>query len=1156
MKPINTIGRLWSGVRGKFAPQPRWRAFVPWQTYYRAYLGADAAHPLAQHTGPYVGDGSRRTGVIDAMAAGRGPTIVRAPPGCGKSRFALELARRIEKGRNRWEVVFVNHDEALVREELPELIRLNGVVFIVDDAHECPQLVEVLATACLQSASAHLICLSRPAGRFRVTRALNTVLAPGAVHEIDLGRPPGKQVRSLIDQLLPKASPHHRDTIERFVRQSYFGAVLVCGILSRQEKLPQTFQRQDLRDRVCREPLREAAQGVCAVDAAVRALAVYAALAPVHKDSPDARALAAEAGGLAPAAVDNLLGRVVGAGLFQESAQSLLRPLPDLLGDLLLEEACLDVQGKGTEFGVRLLERLAEQDPQRVAHNCAEVGQLFGSAQDVDLISAFVLERARAMSPGSRSDLARLVRLCRPFAASHPATILELVKVLQGRGLLRRTPADFESDGEVPEWDVCVMLLEASDVDPSAVPAALQLARDAYVAMRKDPDSEQRVLGLLGACCRFEVGRSVKHSKAVADTLHAWMLERDAESAALAAFLSAHLLVLEVRGRELADGAASPGTLLTSGAEIQTVRDVATDTLVRGLSHGNATVQRTAIAALEQYASGWPSLDRARLESWRPQLTREVTALAGGIVAAAKASASLPVWSAAEHQGWLWWTHEADFLHRAGVSILEAIPSTDAYRLWKVLYAPRLPVTTAIPAAVSDATGRLQHVAGFASADETSVAMAARQLFDALDEHCLDADSWRNLWRSALEQVPHASLREHAGAIFAEFARRHPDVAWSFVNVTDADGPFFPMLPHLLIELGKNDPARRSEEARHVLRGTSLEYAWLRALSMADDLEEPERALLARGLESSDARTVLDTAESLLSDRSSDRVPGFLIVFGAIARHPSDVGLWEVVIEKFVTWAELVLPPRIAEPAPAMTRVAHELIALFRTFAPSLRWGFQRHTRQLGRALAILAVISPTRLQEWMQRAWSQPRRSGGSWNDESPLSVSRLSEIMRAVRNTSSAQHWFGVFVEWMPRDSYLGTVGALGLGELCALDDARIGDLVAAIDAQPTEAAVRSLAEFIQCHKFDRAFARKLIALLDIWTRFPQSYPRVEAVIVGMLVNGASGRPDPSSPVHERALIAIEARRSEGELPRSLAASLERAEREVRAAMESASA
>jgi hypothetical protein len=238
-----------------------------------------------------------------------------------------------------------------------------------------------------------------------------------------------------------------------------------------------------------------------------------------------------------------------------------------------------------------------------------------------------------------------------------------------------------------------------------------------------------------------------------------------------------------------------------------------------------------------------------------------------------------------------------------------------------------------------------------------------------------------------------------------------------------------------------------------------------------------------------------------------------------------------------------------------MTRVSHELIALFRTFAPSLRWGFQRHTRQLGKALAILAVTSPSRLQEWMQRAWSQPRRSGGSWNDESPLSVSRLSEMMRAVRNTSAAQHWFGVFVEWMLRDSYLGSVGALGLGELCALDDARVDELVAAIDTQPTEASVRSLVEFVQCHKFDRAFAQKLIALLDGWTKFPKSYPRVEPAIVDMLVNGASGRPGQSSPVHERALAAIEARRSQGAVPDLLAASLERAERDVHTAMEAAS-
>jgi hypothetical protein len=1159
LKILNLLRPLGRWAWGKFAQQPGWRAFVSWQAYYHAYLGTDAGHALIQHTGPLVGDAARQIEVINGMAAGRGPAVVWAPPGCGKSRFALELAQRIEKGGHRWQVVFVQHDESVVREELHQLTQLKRLVFVVDDAQECPELVKLLAAACAQATSSaplHLVCMTRSTGRAQVTQAINSVFPPGTIQEIGLGRPSQQLVRALIDQLLPKSSPLHRDTIERFVRQSYFGAVLVCTLLRREGRLPQSFQRQDLRDRVCREPLRDAVQGVCSIEMALRALAVYAALSPVAKADVEVRELAAQLSALAPANVDILIERVVMAGLFQEYGRARLRPIPDLLGDLILEEACLNAQGQPTPYGTQLLERLFEVDSVTTVRNCADIGQLFGTAEDVDLVSKLILERARRVPPDSKWDVMQLLRTCVPLSVRRPATVLELAAILETRGILRRRPPAAELYGiDSIEMDTCALLMRAGEVDPIAVPVALRLGGDLHAAASGDARSLKQVFELLEAYCKFEIGRDLAHAQAVVNTLRAWVSESDSQTAALAVSLSGQFLTLEVKGQR---EAGLSMTFIRSGLrpapEVWAVRDVAVDTLVRGMAHADIDVQFAAMGALDHYASGQLSPEQVPLDAWRPQLTREIEVLSAAITQRVKATKSSSLCAIAEQRGWRWWTNELELLQHAGITILESVPDTDDYRLWKSLHAHQLPARTVVPKDdFRDVQTRLRYLQASGALREEEVAARASELFDALDSRYPDVAAWRTLWLSVFEQAPRMPLDYKAGVVVEEFARRHPDAAWSFVNDTDADGPIFALLPFLLVELGKLDRTRRSRAAERVRAGTRLEEAWLRALWGVQEPNEAERALLGRGLVSTDPDTVHRAAAALLSASHGERMGAFRAVFAAIAQRPADSALWELVIERFVHWAERVLPPRPVEPDQGMVAVAADLIELLKTQSSSLRWGFQTHTRQLANALAILAVVQPRQLQDWMRQAWGQAQDHSGGWTDESPLSVSRLSEMMRSIADSAVAAQWIEGFVDWMKREpQQLGGFGALGLAELCSLDDPRIGELAGEIGSHPTDASLKAFAAFVHHQKADEAFAPKALALLEIWTRFPDTYARIEEAVLHALVNPAGGRSSGrASPPHVRALEAVEARRARGTASGLLLASLERAEREIREAM-----
>jgi hypothetical protein len=291
----------------------------------------------------------------------------------------------------------------------------------------------------------------------------------------------------------------------------------------------------------------------------------------------------------------------------------------------------------------------------------------------------------------------------------------------------------------------------------------------------------------------------------------------------------------------------------------------------------------------------------------------------------------------------------------------------------------------------------------------------------------------------------------------------------------------------------------------------------------------------------------------LLNASRADRIEAYKAVFAAIAQQPTQSALWQLVIERFVHWADGVLSPRPAEPDETIVGVASDLLRLLQTHSSHVRWGFQPHTRQLPQALAILMVVYPQRLQDWMRVAWGPGTGPRGGWNDESPLSVSRLSEIMRLIRDLPAATQWIEVFSEWIKRDTHLGAIGALGLAELCSLDDPRVGELVQVIGAHPTEASVQAFTGFIQHKNSESGFAGKALALLEVWTRFPDSYARIENAAINALVHGAGGRAlGQVFPAHERALQAIDARRAQGASSGLLLASLERAEREVREAMD----
>ena len=542
-------------MRDRFARQPKWKCLVDAHTYYRAFLEDSPGRALIDHRGPYVGDEQRQTQLMEAMAAGRKVFVVTAPPGCGKSRFALELARRLKSQRS-WEVRFVRHDEAALREELPELAKAKEQVLIVDDAHETPSLVELLASACCAAQSHHLICLTRPIGRAAVGEALANHFAIGEALEIDLGRPNAKLVRELIDKLIPQLSPHHRDVIRRVVADSFFAAVLLSSRVARQKSLPQTINTRNFREYVIRQPIAQAIRDLCPTDKALSALAVYAACAPVRAGDATIRASAATHSGLSPANIEVLEQRLVEAGLFQRDGRGLLQPVPDLVGDLILEETCLNDQGRPTPLGQSLIRTLFDGYHEQITRNCADIARLFSTTTRVDLLSELVMERAESVSAGMHAQALQLLDSASSLAARQPGTIVRLIDVLAAKNILRAEPPARElGDADNLEVRARSLLAMASEYDPTIVARAMEYSRRLAVCARTAASSYRSLRDILAASCQFGVARPLAHAKAVLDVLSGWADGPDVENAELAASLVHGYLQLEMRTHRWEEGA-------------------------------------------------------------------------------------------------------------------------------------------------------------------------------------------------------------------------------------------------------------------------------------------------------------------------------------------------------------------------------------------------------------------------------------------------------------------------------------------------------------------------------------------------------------------------------------------------------------------------
>jgi hypothetical protein len=530
------------------------------------------------------------------------------------------------------------------------------------------------------------------------------------------------------------------------------------------------------------------------------------------------------------------------------------------------------------------------------------------------------------------------------------------------------------------------------------------------------------------------VTRPITHTAAVLDVLSGWADSAAVGTVELAASLVHRFLQLEMRTHRWEQGVSTAVSVALTPAEgICKLRDRALEILVKCARHSAPAVQYAAADTLRHWAHGYHNLTDELRERWTPQLNRELDSLAESFSKLGSTTSYLPVRAAIEHQGWRWWSGDLNLLaQRGGKRILEALPEAKPYSFWKALHDAALPVFP-IPLDESiEPQQRRERLAPLIEPPAERTAELAKELFDQLGPLCPDASAWSALFVSALNALPRQPLQPRAHLYVAEFVKRQPDAAWSFVTEDAGNGPLGMILPALLVELRRQDAARWQESIQRLVPGTRLFEVELRALCAASELDPAERTMVSKALEMDDPGIVHLSAQALLNAAAPALAPGLIAVLAILPRHPADERLWELTLGAFSRWGSHVLSaPEGEEASPEMRAVSGELLKLLRSHGHTLSWEAGPHTQRLATVIAIFAVAVPHTLKSWMRELWS----TADGMDSEQPLSAARLPEVAGLIAKSPTASFWQKQFVEWMTDEPELATLGARGLAGMCGI-------------------------------------------------------------------------------------------------------------------------
>lgn len=330
----------------------------PWQKPDKFFAGMMKAGRGFSHTWQLVGREGELSQLIEAITVKKVPVVqLLGAGGSGKTRLIKAVADNI-LASNPGASVYVLSRDRLDSKSLEDLGK-KPKVLICDDAHEREDLGLLFDYIADPSNNAQLLIAYRQYGETHVKQQA-AMLITDDTPTIKLTKLSPADAEALATQALSDfgADTQHAKQLARYTRDCPLATIIGAQILSEKGAIPEFLHGEEkFRDMLMNRLVGQIVNGVSSGlnEGSVRqVLSVIALIQPIHEDDAALAAALEPIASLNQGEVAQIVKRLREAGvLFQRGRRS--RIAPDLLGDFLIEDACVS-NSNSTGFAERVLE--------------------------------------------------------------------------------------------------------------------------------------------------------------------------------------------------------------------------------------------------------------------------------------------------------------------------------------------------------------------------------------------------------------------------------------------------------------------------------------------------------------------------------------------------------------------------------------------------------------------------------------------------------------------------------------------------------------------------------------------------------------------------------------------------------------------------------
>ena len=480
--------------------------FEPYQEKYREEL--EGKRPVINHIHGFQGR-EKELVVVSNLFSQNGAQIllVSGPRGMGKTRLAIEYAKKIEEGKE-WTPVFVRTQAESFEEHLSELSTANKYVIIADDADSYKDIDKIISLATRHgwSDKIKLILLTKPGSVDALKKLIFPQYEGKQVIERTLGKLSNEETLKLLRDLSIKEEIEQR-MMFNICKDSPMLAVMAVKLF-KEGIHPEYLSAEE----IIRTTLDKTLDGLRAEHKTehIKFLEILSAISPVGIRDEKLQEKMAGVMGIKIEEEREIIQDLIRDGLI-ETRGGKIRITPDMLSDHILNSKCYDSAGEPTGFHDKMIQDFSDTALKQVVRNIAqaEFKSKTGKTLLDDLTEGIINLAPKATNVQRINILDVLEELSyyRPLDCLN--AISQMVKNPQPDMIV-----DDKIWGKLPITNEMVtqklpLILRDVTYKPEALPAALEILKDLALKENLKRAMGHSAYDVLTQICRLEYGRDI-----------------------------------------------------------------------------------------------------------------------------------------------------------------------------------------------------------------------------------------------------------------------------------------------------------------------------------------------------------------------------------------------------------------------------------------------------------------------------------------------------------------------------------------------------------------------------------------------------------------------------------------------------------------------